>query len=114
MTQASSSTDGGSQGPPPSSSNPWVVKFYLMKGDNYIETRAHDYEIPKTNEKGKEAISSSIPLWIDNMMGETMARIPKGVFKKSSHNLNVRTTHNYSLVEDLSQTPCVISSLEVL
>jgi hypothetical protein len=43
-----------------------------------------------------------------------MKRIPKGAFKKSSHNSNARATQNYSLVEDLSQTPCVMSYLEVL
>jgi hypothetical protein len=47
LTQASSSADGGSQGPPPSSSNPSAVNVYMMKGDAYIETRAHDYRMPK-------------------------------------------------------------------
>jgi hypothetical protein len=48
------------------------------------------------------------------MLGETMTHIPKGVFKKASHNPNARATHNYSVVEDLSQTPCAMSALEVL
>jgi hypothetical protein len=48
------------------------------------------------------------------MMGETMTCILKGAFKKASHNLNVRATQNYSMVEDLSQTPCTMSSLEFL
>jgi hypothetical protein len=48
------------------------------------------------------------------MMGETMTYIPKGAFKKYSHNLNARATQNYSVVEDLSQTPCAMSALEVL
>jgi hypothetical protein len=43
-----------------------------------------------------------------------MTSIPKGAFKKSSHNPNARATQNYSVVEDLSQTPCVMSTLEVL
>ena len=40
--------------------------------------------------------------------------IPKGVLKRSGHNPNARATHNYSVVEDLGQTPCVISALAVL
>jgi hypothetical protein len=48
------------------------------------------------------------------MLGETMTHIPKGAFKKISHNPNARAAHNYSVVEDLSQTPCVMSTLEVL
>jgi hypothetical protein len=48
------------------------------------------------------------------MLGETMTRIPKGVFKHASHNPNARAAQNYSVVEDLSQTPCAMSALEVL
>jgi hypothetical protein len=43
-----------------------------------------------------------------------MTHIPKGAFKKYSHNPNARAAQNYSLVEDLSQTPCAMSALEVL
>jgi hypothetical protein len=43
-----------------------------------------------------------------------MTCIPKGVFKKDSHKPNARAAHNYSMVEDLSQTPGAISALEVL
>jgi hypothetical protein len=43
-----------------------------------------------------------------------MTCIPKGAFKKSSHNPNTRAAQNYSVVEDLSQTPCAMSALEVL
>jgi hypothetical protein len=47
-------------------------------------------------------------------LGETLTRIPKGAFKKSSQNPNARAAQNYSVVEDLSQTPCAMSALEVL
>ena len=47
-------------------------------------------------------------------MSETMTRILKGAFNKSSHNPNASAAHNYSVVEDLSQTPCAMSTLEVL
>jgi hypothetical protein len=43
-----------------------------------------------------------------------MTHIPKGAFKKASHNPNARATQKYYMVEDLSQTPCAMSSLEVL
>jgi hypothetical protein len=86
----------------------------MMKGDAFIESRAHDYENPKSTEKDKEVINPYFPLQIEKTMGETMTHIPKGAFKKASHNPNARATHNYSAVEDLSQTPCRMSSLEVL
>jgi hypothetical protein len=43
-----------------------------------------------------------------------MSCIPKGVYKWVSHNPNSRFAPNYSIVEDLSQTLCAMSSLEVL
>jgi hypothetical protein len=86
----------------------------MMKGDAYISTRAHDYRNPSTSEKGKEAENPPLPLQIEKTLGETMTHIPKGAFKKYSHNPNTRATQNYSVVEDLSQTPCAMSALEVL
>jgi hypothetical protein len=85
-----------------------------MKGDTYIETRAHNYGMSETAEKRKEVIKPFVPLQIEKTMGETMTRIPKGVFKKASHNPNARATQNYSVVEDFSQTPCAMFALEVL
>jgi hypothetical protein len=114
LNQASVNADGGIQGPPSSSSNPMTSNIYMLKGESHIATRGHDYRTPSTVEKGKEAKNLSVPFQIKRTMGETMTRIPKGAFKKASHNPNARATHNYSMVEDLSQTPCAMSALEVL
>jgi hypothetical protein len=114
LTQASASTEGGSQGPSPSSNNPASVNVYMVKGDAFISTRAHDYSKPSTFEKGKEAELPSLPLQIEKMLGETMTHIHKGMFKKDSDNPNARATQNYSVVEDLSQSPCAMYALEVL
>jgi hypothetical protein len=114
LTQASTSAEGGSQGPSLSSNNPTSVNVYMMKGDSFISTRAHEYNKKSTSEKGKEAEIPSLPLQIEKTLGETMTHIPKGAFKKASHNPNARATQNYSVVEYLSQTPCAMSSLEVL
>jgi hypothetical protein len=116
MAQAStsSSTVGGSQGPPVSTGNTSAMNVYMLKGDTHIVTRSQDYGMPKTIEKGKEATNPSVPLQIEKKLGETMTRIPKGSFNKDSHNTNARAAQNYSVVEDLAQTPCAMSSLEVL
>jgi hypothetical protein len=70
--------------------------------------------MPEPAEKRKEAINPLTPLQIEKAVGETMTLIPKSVFKKASHNPNVRAAQNYSVVEDLAQTPCAMSALEVL
>jgi len=65
-------------------------------------------------EKGNEPTNPSNHLQIEKAVGETMTCIPKGMFKKASQNPNARATQNYSVMEDLTQTPCAKSALEVL
>jgi hypothetical protein len=86
----------------------------MVRGDAFISTRAHDYSKPSASKKGKEADLPYLPLQIEKTLGETMTGIPKGAFKKASHNPNARAAQHYSVVEDLSQTPCAMSTLEVL
>jgi hypothetical protein len=86
----------------------------MVRGDALIMNRAHDYSKPSASEKGKEVEIPSLPLQIEKTLGETMTHIPKGAFKRDSHNPNARAAQNYSRVEDLSQTPCAMSALEVL
>jgi hypothetical protein len=114
LTQASASTEGGSQENYPPPNNPSSMNTYMVKSDAFITTRAHDYSKPSTSEKGKEAEIPSLPLQIEKTLGETITRIPKGAFKRASHNPNARAAQNYSVVEDLSQTPYAMSALEVL
>jgi ribosomal protein L44E len=110
LTQASTSAEGGSQGPYPYSNNLASKNVYMMKGDAFISTRVDDYSKLRTFEKGKEVELPYLPLYIEKTLGETMTCIPKGMFKKSSHNPNERVAQNYSMVEDLSQTPSAMSS----
>jgi hypothetical protein len=70
--------------------------------------------MPESVEKGKESSNPLPPILIEKTMGENMTCIPKGVFKKDSHNPNARAAQNYSVIEDLVQTPCSIYTLEVL
>jgi hypothetical protein len=62
LTQAYANADGGSQGPPSSSSNPSTSNVYMLKGEAHISTRAHDYGIPNTFEKSKEDENPFVPL----------------------------------------------------
>ena len=65
---------------------------------------------------GKEPPPTKSPLHIENPTDkpEVTPHIPKGVLKHSGHNPNARAAQNYSVVEDLGQYPCVMSSLEFL
>jgi hypothetical protein len=114
LIQASTSAEGGSQETYPPPNNSSSTNVYMVRGDAFIITRTHNYSKPSASEKGKEAKLPSLPLHIKKTLGETMTHIPKGAYKKYSHNPNARAAQNYSLVEDLSQTPCAMSNLEVL
>jgi hypothetical protein len=95
-------------------SNNGEEKFYMIRSDVHLQTRAHNYKMPEFDEKGKESSNATPPLQIEKIVGETMTCIPKGVFKKDSGNLNARDAQNYTIVEDLAQTPYVMYALEVL
>jgi hypothetical protein len=62
LTQASASTEGGSQEKCPPLNNPSSANIYMVRGDSFISTRAHDYSKPSTSEKGKEVELPSLPL----------------------------------------------------
>ena len=60
----------------------------------------------------KEPTPPKVPLHFDKP--KVIPRISKGVLKFLEHNPNARDTQHYSIVEDLGQTPCVMSALKVL
>ena len=84
----------------------------MVQSSTFLQKRNKKYE-SKSQEKGKSTIETSLPLTIEKP-NEPMPKIPKGVFKKTFHSPNVRAASNYSIVEYLDQTPCAMSSLEVL
>ena len=84
----------------------------MVRSQTLLQTRNKNYET-EAPEKGKSIGETSNPLTIEKLV-EPMPKILKGVFKKALHNPNTRATTNYSVVEYLSQTPCAMSSLEVL
>ena len=84
----------------------------MVRSSTLLQTRNKNCE-KETSEKGKYIGETSNSLTIKKPT-ETMPKIPKGVFNKTLHNPNARVASNYSVVEDLAQTPCAMSALEVL
>jgi hypothetical protein len=77
-----------------------------------VATRSRDYSSHKTIPGLESPPPPEIPFQIEKP--EPPPRILKGVLKCSTHNPNARAAQNYSIVEDLGQTPCAMSALEVL
>jgi hypothetical protein len=82
-----------------------------------LETWARNYDNLESGSSNKDPTSTSQPvgpLQIEEPSLDTVFFPPKGVLPRSTHNPNARVAHNYSIVEDLTQTPCAMSALEVL
>ena len=60
----------------------------MVQSSTLLQTRNKNYET-ETSEKGKVVGEPSNPLTIEKP-AKTMPNIPKGVFKKTSHNPNAR------------------------
>jgi hypothetical protein len=114
LASSSSSTGnapGGSQNPPSQDGDRVCINMVDAKID--IATRSRDYSSSKAS-TSLEAPPPPPEMNLQIEKPEPPPRIPKGVLKRSTHNPNARAAQNYSIVEDLGQTPCAMSALEVL
>lgn len=68
----------------------------------------------KSTTKEPPSSQPDTSLHIEKPHYDVVIRPPKSTLSKAMHNLNARATQHYSIVEDLSQAPCTMSSLEVL
>ena len=84
-----------------------------MNDHAYITTRYHDYGEAESL-KAKGTLDSAEPLHITKPTIEPLPRIPKASSKRMMTNKNAKASHNYSIVEDLAQSPCAMFALEVL
>jgi hypothetical protein len=100
----------GSQNPPTQDNDHLCIN--MVKSEVNVATRSHDYSSSQTVPGLESPPPLEMPLQIEKP--EPPPHILKGVLKHSTHNPNARATQNYSIVEDLGQTPCAMSALEVL
>jgi hypothetical protein len=84
----------------------------MVKSQINVATQSQDYSSSQTFPSIESPPPPKVPMQIEKP--EPLPRILKGVLKCSTHNLMARATYNYSIVEDLGQTPFVMSVLEVL
>ena len=78
-----------------------------------IATRSLDYG-GEESLKARDAPDATEPLHITRPTVEPIPRMPKASTKRTTINPNARAAQNYSIVEDLAQSPCAMSALEVL
>ena len=105
-----------------SSSAPFGSQVFMMKTNApiTIATRLKDYN--SQQQAPRKAVADgpplppvSGPLEIEKPSLESVVKPPpKGVLRRSSYNPNARAAQHYSIIEDLAQAPCAMSTLEVL
>ena len=100
------------QGVGPSNTNRTI---YMMEVDVSIQTRAKNYETSGNEPKGKDPLATSTnPLQIERPTSNLVLRPTKASINRMTHNPNARASQNESILEDLAQVPCAMSTLEVL
>jgi hypothetical protein len=96
----------------PSTQDDDCLCINMVKSEVNIDTQYHDYSSPQTVPSLESPPPLKTPLQIKKL--DPLPCILKGLLKCSTHNTNDRDAHNYSIVEDLGQTPCTMLALEVL
>ena len=85
----------------------------MMSAHANITMRFRDYGKVESS-KAKGAPNNVEPLHIERPKVEPIPQMPKGPSKRMTINPNAKVAQNYSIVEDLTQSPCTMSALEVL
>jgi len=84
-----------------------------MMGSNvHVATQSRDYGEAETSKE--KTAPGNTNLHIERPPVETIPRISKGSTKRVTITPNARAAQNYSIIEDLAQSPCAMSTLDVL
>ena len=98
----------------------------MMSSDTiHLQTGSQNYDKPTDKKEDQSSSgkapstsspesSSTVPLSIENPTLDMILRPPKSTLWKVVFNPNARDAQFYNVVEDLTQAPCAMSSLEVL
>ena len=78
-----------------------------------FQTWNRNYDTPpETNTLGVSTSAPTAPLTISKMPIEPLPKMAKGPNRRAGNYSKV--AHNYSIVDDLAQSPAAMSSLEVM
>jgi hypothetical protein len=102
---------GGSQNPSLQDGDHFCIN--MVDAKVHVATQSRDY-ISSQAIPGLESLPPPLEVNLQIEKPNPPPRIPKRVLKHSNHNPNARAAQNYSIIEDLGQTPCAMSTSEVL
>jgi hypothetical protein len=115
-------TQQDAQRPPPQAgpyhnlNNPAERTILLTSEEEILlQTRNRQYPAESTSTPPEtNPTPAAPPLVIPRPTAEPPLRIPRIPLRRNVHNPQARAAHNYSLVDDLAQSPAAMSVLEVL
>jgi hypothetical protein len=115
-------TQQDAQRPPPQAgpyhnlNNPAERTILLTSEEEILlQTRNRQYPAESTSTPPEtNPAPAAPPLVIPRPTAEPPLRIPRIPLRRNVHNPQARAAHNYSLVDDLAQSPAAMSVLEVL
>jgi hypothetical protein len=115
-------TQQDAQRPPPQAGpyhnlhNPAERTILLTSEEEILlQTRNRQYPAESTSTpRETNPTPAAPPLVIPRPTAEPPLRIPRIPLRRNVHNPQARAAHNYSLVDDLAQSPATMSVLEVL
>ena len=88
-------------------------EIYMTGEDFFFQTRNRNYDTPlDTNSSGASTSAPTTPLTISNMPIEPFPKMAKGPTRREGN--HSKAAHNYSIIDDLAQSPSTMSALEVL
>jgi hypothetical protein len=96
-----------------------VERTILLTSEEEILLQTRNRQYPPTAESTPTSAETNPtpigpPLAIPRSSAEPPLRIPRIPLRRNVHNPQARDAHNYSLVDDLAQSPAAMSVLEVL
>ena len=88
-------------------------EIYMVREEMFFQTWNRSYDTPPdTSTSGASMSTPTAPLTIPNIPLEPLAKMVKGPNRRAGN--YSKAAHNYSIVDDLSQSPTAMSTLEVL
>jgi hypothetical protein len=91
--------------------------IFLTNEEILLQTCSRQYGMPldsTSTTSDTRPVTTRQPLMIPRPNADPIPRIPRMPLRRNVHNPHAKNAHNYSLVDDLAQSPVAISVLEVL
>ena len=103
---------GGDQSKSPQEGNYPNANVFMCDHEVNIQMIYHSYDVPPSTMDQSESKPSDY-LTIEKPTIDIVPHPPKGDLCRTMHNPNARASHNKSVVEEIAQAPCAMSTMEI-